>query len=278
MSIVLSLSERLTYSTVRIECELASGGISTGTGFFCRFADKGEQHVPAIVTNKHVIEGARRGQFHLHRANAEGEPLPLESTPILIEDFSKSWILHPEKDVDLCIMPIAGLLNQAHQQGHRFFYIPLDKSLIPTSEELVGLTAMEDVVMIGYPNGIWDEINNMPIIRRGITATHPNLNYNGNPEFMIDAACFPGSSGSPVFLFNQGSYPDKLGNLNIGNRIKLLGVLYAGPQHTATGEIEIVNVPTQQRAVAFSRIPNNLGSVIKSQKLSDFETILEKMS
>ncbi len=44
--------------------------------------------------------------------------------------------------------------------------------------------------MIGYPNGIWDEANNMPIIRRGITATHPNFNYNGKPEFMIDAACF----------------------------------------------------------------------------------------
>jgi hypothetical protein len=150
-------------------------------------------------------------------------------------------------------------------------------SLIPTEEELAALTAIEDVIMIGYPNGLWDEKNNMPIVRRGITATHPNLDYNGSKEFMINAACFPGSSGSPVLLFNFGSYSTKSTEIVIGARIKLLGILYAGPQHTATGEIEIVNVPTQQKAIAFSRIPNNLGLVIKSSRLSEFDAILKSM-
>lgn len=53
--------------------------------------------------------------------------------------------------------------------------------------------------------------------------------------------------------------------------MKLLGVLYAGPQHTAEGELEVVTVPTQQqRVVTISRIPNNLGVVIKATKLEDF--------
>jgi hypothetical protein len=39
--------------------------------------------------------------------------------------------------------------------------------------------------------------------------------------------------------------------MNLGGmRLKLLGILYAGPQHTATGEIEIVNVPVKQQPVA----------------------------
>jgi hypothetical protein len=29
--------------------------------------------------------------------------------------------------------------------------------------------------MIGYPNGIWDAKNNLPVIRKGITATHANI-------------------------------------------------------------------------------------------------------
>jgi len=72
--------------------------------------------------------------------------------------------------------------------------------------------------MVGYPVGIWDSANNMPVIRRGITATHPGKDYEGKSEFMIDAACFPGSSGSPVFLFNLGSYPQKAGGIVIGTR------------------------------------------------------------
>jgi hypothetical protein len=136
---------------------------------------------------------------------------------------------------------------------------------------------MEDIIMIGYPNGIWDAKHNLPIIRRGITATHPKLSYNGKPEFLIDAACFPGSSGSPVFLANIGSYVSPDGALCAGNRIALLGTLYAGPQHTATGEVVVVEVPTDTRAMAISTIPNNLGLVIHSSKLLDFEPILGKI-
>jgi hypothetical protein len=33
---------------------------------------------------------------------------------------------------------------------------------------------------IGYPNGLWDEFNNIPFFMKGITATHPNINYKGN--------------------------------------------------------------------------------------------------
>ena len=59
----LSPSEQLAHSTVRIECQLANGLTGTGTGFFFRFAESEGIHVPAIVTNKHVIAGARKGQF-----------------------------------------------------------------------------------------------------------------------------------------------------------------------------------------------------------------------
>jgi len=91
---------------------------------------------------------------------------------------------------------------------------------------------------------------------------------------MIDLACFPGSSGSPVFLFNTGTYAKKDGGTVVGNRIKLLGILYAGPQFTAEGSIQIVNVPTQQVVTSMSRIPCNLGICIKSSRLLEFEPAL----
>ena len=133
--------------------------------------------------------------------------------------------------------------------------------------------------MIGYPNGLWDSLNNMPIIRKGITATNYNLDYNGKKEFVIDAACFPGSSGSLVMLCNVGGYRDKQGNLNWGNsRVYLLGILYAGPQLTVTGDIRIINIPTvQQKAMAVSHVPNNLGYIIKAERILDFIPIFEPL-
>lgn len=174
-------------------------------------------------------------------------------------------------------MPIAPIPSQAQEKDQSFFYISLDKSLLLTIEELNELVAVEDVVMVGYPNGVWDQKNNMPIFRKGITATHPNLDWNGKPEFLIDAACFPGSSDSPVFLFDQGGYSTKSGGMVIGSsRVKLLGVLYAGRQHTVSGEIRVAQVPTQNVSVPVSTIPNNIGMVIKVSQLEAFEKIFEQ--
>ena len=40
--------------------------------------------------------------------------------------------------------------------------------------------------MIGYPNGLWDKVNGLPFFKRGMTATHPYINYNGREEFVMD--------------------------------------------------------------------------------------------
>ncbi len=93
----------------------------------------------------------------------------------------------------------------------------------------------------------------------------------------IDAACFPGSSGSPVLLFNVGSYAHRDGGTVIGTRIVLIGVLYGGPQYDVKGQIKIIPIPERQEAVALSRIPINLGNVIRSSKILDFEPVLQNL-
>lgn len=266
----LSPAEQLAHSTVRIECDLKTGGVGTGTGFFYSLDKNGDQHIPVIVTNKHVVDGATKGRFLLTLRNSEGSPDFGNTKSFELDRFQERWFPHPDPGVDLCVMPIAPLLREAEATNTHFFFVPLDKDLIPTDEDMKDMLGLESVLMVGYPNGLWDEVNNLPIFRKGVLATDYKRDWNGKKEFLIDAACFPGSSGSPVLLFEIGNYQTR-NALVMGSRIKLLGILYAGPQHTIQGEVQIVTVPTQQKAISVAGIPNNLGIIIKSEQLLEFE-------
>ncbi|WDL97887.1 hypothetical protein [Alicyclobacillus sp. ALC3] len=70
------------------------------------------------------------------------------------DNFQSRWISHPDPDIDLCVMPISYLLTEEREMGHALFYQSFGVQLIPTQEQYLDLTALEDVVMIGYPNGI----------------------------------------------------------------------------------------------------------------------------
>lgn len=273
---MLSITEQLLHSTLRIETLDANGVRSSGTGFFFNFPGDTHTHVfPAIVTNKHVIRNQTRGFFHLTMTDGSGRPDIGKHEGIELADFASGWFEHPDPDVDLAVCLIGGLFNQLDQMGKRPFYIGLDKSLIPSPTQLADLNAVEDIMMVGYPSGLWDATNNLPLIRRGITSSPPSVQYNGKPEFVIDAACFPGSSGSPVLIVNQGFVQDKKGNVSIGGvRVMFLGVLYAGPQTTASGQIVVKTVPTALQPVPVVNMMMNLGFCVRAAKIMDFEAIL----
>lgn len=267
---------QLVHSTVRIECTDSQNRTSSGSGYIFMFCETNGTAFPCVVTNKHVVEGATRGVFHLTLKKDDGTPELGRHEAVVLNDLSRYCVPHPTTTIDLVAFPIGTILNNASQEGRAYYYVPLGKEVLASNDLLESLPPMEEIVMIGYPNGLWDQLHNLPIIRRGITATHPKLKLNGKPEFLIDAACFPGSSGSPVFLANIGSYVDPDGALCAGSRVALLGTLYAGPQHTTTGEIVVVDVPTDTKSIAVGNIPNNLGYVIQANELLVLEEAVRK--
>ena len=273
----LSPAEKLMHTTVRLECTNREGRVRTGTGFFFSYRIDENNTIPVIVSNKHVIKNADTGSFVLTKRDANNEPVLGSYETVRLGNFESLWIQHPDRNVDLAVFPLAPLLREAESKQIALFLLPLDETLIPDQKVLNDLSGLENITMIGYPNGIWDQKNNMPIIRRGVTATSPKYDYNDLPIFVIDCSCFPGSSGSPVLIFDQGGYMDARGNFNLGgSRVMLLGILFAGPQHVAPGEVQTIEVPLQQVPISLSRIPNNLGFVVKAQKLNDFRRLLER--
>ena len=180
---------------------------------------------------------------------------------------TNDWVSHPDAEVDLCATPIGPLINAANPKP---FFRTLNPALVPSDDQLGQLSAVEDILMVGYPNGLWDADNNYPLIRRGITASHPAVDFDvqGVPVTVIDMACFPGSSGSPVILHNEGAYSDKKGNIVHGRtRTMLLGVLFSGPVMQADGKIVVRNIPTAMEPGVQINLMINLGYIVKSKKL-----------
>lgn len=271
---IKSLSNQLMYATVRIQTE---SGVGTGFIFELNLGSENED-VPCIVTNKHVVEGDQSASFSFMKRNSDNSPNHHETMAVNITNLASLIVPHPDPSIDLCLIPIASILIEVERRQEPIFYVKLDAGLIPSNEELEKLNVLEDIVMVGYPNGLSDVHNNVPILRKGITATHPFFDYNGQPDFVIDAACYPGSSGSPVFILNEGSYSTNEG-LIMGSRIMLVGILHSGPRITEAGRIVPQNIPTNLNATPQIRteMMMNLGFVVKSQKLLDFVPVIQEL-
>lgn len=268
----MSLSEMITYSTVLIRCDYSNGTSGSGTGFIINLCQNKDNNtcVPALITNNHVVENSIKTIFEFCRADENGNPIDTEPFSFTYE--GNAWIHHPDKDVDLRCLLLAEALNELEKRNTRIFYIPLETNLIPNDKILSDLSAMEDVVMVGYPIGLSDAYNHKPIIRRGITSSHPKKNYQGKKETLLDMACYPGSSGSPVFILNQGTFPTPNG-IAVGNRVFLLGVLYGGHEFNAQGVLKFANLPNLPAPI--TRIPINLGIMIKSARILEFENLFK---
>lgn len=271
----MSIEEQLSYITTRIETEDSRGNRYSGTGFFFNLKMPNDTIEPIVVTNKHVVKNMVRGTFVLtERLENEDAPNDGMGMRINIEDFEKCWMMHPNDEVDLCVMLLKPILILSHNQYNKhFFYRCIGEEQIPKEDDFDRINAIVEVLMIGYPNGIWDDANNKPLIRKGLTATDVKCDFQGRKEFVVDMACIPGSSGSPIVLYNKGTVAKRSGGLEFGNvQFFILGVLYAGPCMTIEGNIEVKSIPTAMKniPIAQSKVMINLGYCIKAQYLLDF--------
>ena len=119
--------------------------------------------------------------------------------------------------VDLVAVPI----NDPHVLSNHFLVTFSSQDILDTDEEVpVG----QDVLILGYPLGFHDTLNNLPIVRRATIASSYAHPFKGEPYFLTDSRLHRGMSGSPVLF-----YPKASGNRNAGWR--LLGI------HTAALDV-----------------------------------------
>jgi V8-like Glu-specific endopeptidase len=227
--------------------------------------DNPQESIPFLVTNYHILYDSKKDLIVkrglIEFVEREGDK-PVRGKRVRVEVEGEALLRYNDPQNDLAALPIAPVVNQLELSGRDIFFRSITSDLIPTPGVIENLAAVEEVTFIGYPSGLYDEHNVTPIVRRGITATPLWNDFLGQPSFLIDAGVFPGSSGSPVFLFNQGGYSGG-GGFVIGSRLLFLGVLS-----------ESIVRMEQGNPVVFL----GLGKVIKSQRVLMFlEELVNKL-
>ena len=179
-------------STARIEVHGSSGEVSHGTGFFYTFERGPSRYIPCFVTNKHVAEGGVRSRLVLHEADPADPETRIGAifTKLQTGPCADVFFDHPNPDIDLCAMPIMPLYHYSLAQGHPIYFRSFATSMVPSQTELENVVAVEDLLMVGYPRALWDSVNNLPLFRRGISSSHPAIDYEGKPIMVVDWPAF----------------------------------------------------------------------------------------
>ncbi len=219
-----SFEESLLFTTIRIQTLSAEGTITgVGTGFFLVHEIDGLGAKAYLISNKHVIADSDsiKLEFIKRKDNSDAFEPDWTHNNIPLYRQSKYASMHPDPDIDIAAIDMSGFLES--NKDKIFLKCLRSTSLATCLEEELHVT--QSVYFIGYPDNRYDEVNNLPLIRTAILASHPSIDFNGRKQFIIDGQVFPGSSGSPVVM-NLGSELWKSGRMPGERRgMLLLGVV-----------------------------------------------------
>lgn len=219
---------RLTFTSSAIGS--LKNASATATGFFWRSKES-----VYLITNWHNVTGLRadtlacNGSFKPSDVLIETYVRTTDGTENLgikeplFENTIPCWREYPENSKKMDVVALE--IRQTSTPAAAFFCVndvEFDKKFIP----LIG----DGCFVSGFPEGISGP-SSTPIWKRASIASHPHLNHDEQPVFLIDTIGNKGLSGSPVFIVDTVARivgKDKLSTtVNFGPIVSFLGV-YAG--------------------------------------------------
>lgn len=240
--------DHLSLTTTPIELYNDDKLITQGTGFYiARIEDKNATLF--LVTNYHVITDSlptenkspagNRIVFQFHEDKNDPSKVKTVSFSLFTNAGKPIWLINknfPEADIAVIPIPITLYLNCVVNSITENF-----------AKTKLNIGPSSNVSLIGYPYGIYDKKNSLPIWKKGSIATEPAFNFNGKPLFLVDVSSFPGMSGAPVFSIGHGTFKSEDGKIGTKSIRKFLGI-YSSFNHMEFGHvwkadliIEIIN-------------------------------------
>lgn len=204
--------DTLSLVAVRAESAFQDTRLGYATCFFYRRGDR-----TYLVTNWHVVSGRHpETGLVLHSMGAIPDCLILRVPEVSVRDGAR---LRASRDRVLPLYETTG----DHKRVPRWFEhpthgsrvdvvaIPLDISdsaIVPANDashqlDDFRLAPSLDVFILGFPRGISGRVAT-PIWKRGTIATETDLDHDGMPMYLVDAATREGMSGAPVYAQISG--------------------------------------------------------------------------
>lgn len=226
----------LSLVTALVTLKSGNKAVSTGTGFFYKSSD----NFLFLATNYHVVTGISPnergakpflGDSLVVQLRDKNGKAYTETIPLILGEYL-NWLEHPsDAEADLVLIPLPmDMMNEVD-----FKYI--DSTLVMKN---ILLSPSSPVVMIGYPRGLSDSVNNLPIWKTGSLASEPEYDFNGKKIIVVDISAFPGMSGSPALFVSSSGYMTKSGGMVMMNvmAIHFLGIFASMQVFNSTMYIE----------------------------------------
>jgi hypothetical protein len=208
--------------------DILEGGCVAGSATGFVVVDNGQ---PFLITNGHVVtcRNARTGARVL---NATPDGLRIHHHGLVLGTWQprieplytagvKRWLEHPRGlVVDVVALPLSNLPADSVRLA------PLEFSHLADVDMRVDPAGTVSVV--GFPLALRGPYG-FAIWKTGHVASDPDLDFDGEPSFLVDATTRSGMSGSPVYLRQVGGFTSKTGNQTVtpGVFTRFLGVYSA---------------------------------------------------
>ncbi len=201
--------EQVFLVTTLVE-NLSDGEI--GTGFLIHKPVTEGKAKQLLFSNKHVFfgrkdkdnpEAKKQIKVTLHKREANGDYVlgTILHFILNLDRKQEGYYDHPDSSVDVGCANISSIMEQGLDLNTRS--VSIDGFLGINRKDLF---SGQPICFVGYPTGFYDKKNFLPVMRAGIIASIPSVDFNGARQMLVDAQIFPGSSGSPVFVRVQGKY------------------------------------------------------------------------
>jgi V8-like Glu-specific endopeptidase len=196
---VMDLSVELIHATVQLEQPLGDGTRTVGTGFLISAPGPDGQPRTVLVTANHVLQKMPNANARIgyRISNADGS-WSYSPQPLRIRDTQghELWTHHPNRDVAAIAITAPPEFAKAA--------IPVDYLAADDTFTKYQVGAGDEMMALGFPRGLAANQAGFPILRSGRVASYPVAPAKIFPTFLLDFSVFPGNSGGPVYMSEQG--------------------------------------------------------------------------
>ena len=217
----------------------------TGTGFLFKKASR-----VYLVSNTHVYEDGNPHTIMVFHSDPE------ESYPFIMIPLNKSMIVKHDT-VDLALIDITDVIANHPALNVRFL---TQSDMLEGSSVWYTLGVGRHVSVVGFQAGGENAVH-VPAQIQSI----PENPWYGEPKIELNVALFPGSSGSPTFVYVKDSFgnitPKLLGVADESAINKDNGQIYAGHVIKSTALQTLIEkaekgpVPESNRSVQYIDVP-----------------------